>query len=375
MEKNHMKEIERFHDAVNNLPGLAAEIKAGNKKILGYPCSYAPEELIYAAGFHPMRLFSSKPDIVLAENHFQSYCCSPVRGILEDSLSGRLDFLAGMVFPHTCDSMQRLSDIWRMNRPYELFADVILPAKFNTQSAGTYMHDVLFRFKADLETAADRAITPDDLKKSIQTFNLIRKNLSRIYALRSRHPGLIRGPDLYALVKGSMIMDRDELAGLLPLVSEGLEQKAVLDTACKRIVLSGSICDFPDIHTAIESAGGAVVGDDLCTGQRWFEQEIPENKDPLAAIASRYMNRLICPAKHVSVTARGESIVNLAKKNRADGVIFMLMKFCDPHAFDIPFLTQFLDQQGIKSMVLEMDDQQQAQGRISTRIETFIHMI
>jgi benzoyl-CoA reductase/2-hydroxyglutaryl-CoA dehydratase subunit BcrC/BadD/HgdB len=262
-----------------------------------------------------------------------------------------------------------------MNNRYAFFADVILPAKLNTQSARTYMRDVLTRFKADLERAAGRAITPDDLKKSIQTVNLIRKNLSRIYALRSTFPGLIRGTDLHALVKGSMIMDRDELTRLLPKVADKLEQQTVPDTGGKRIVLSGSICDFPDIYTAIESAGGTVAGDDLCTGQRWFEQEISDNEEPLAAIASRYMDRLICPAKHVSVTARGESIVGLAQKNRADGVIFMLMKFCDPHAFDIPFLTDFLDRQGIKSMVVEMDDQQQAQGRISTRIETFIHMI
>ena len=113
-----MQEIKIFHDAIKDIPAMALKIKAANRKIIGHLCSYTPEEIIYAAGFHPLRLFSSKSDIVLAENHLQAYCCSLVRGVLEDSLSGKLDFIDGTVFPHTCDSIQRLSDIWRLNKKY-----------------------------------------------------------------------------------------------------------------------------------------------------------------------------------------------------------------------------------------------------------------
>ena len=374
-ENNNMKEINIFCDAIKDVSVVASKIKAGQKKIIGYLCSYAPEELIYAAGFHPMRLFSSKSDIVLAEQHLQAYCCSLVRGVLEDSLSGRLDFLDGTVFPHTCDSIQRLSDIWRMNGKYEFFADVVLPAKLNTQSARTYMKDVLIKFKKDLEAAEGREITNADLEGSIKKFNLIRKNLSKIYALQSQRPGIIKGADLYAIVKGSMVMDRDEVADLLPAIVANLEKIDVPQKSVKRIVVSGSICDSPDIYTAMEAAGGVIVGDDLCTGQRWFEGEILDDENPINAIATRLLDRIICPAKHSTPTARGENMVSLAKKNRADGVIFMLLKFCDPHAFDYPYLKEFLDKEGIKNMLIEMDDQQQNSGQLATRFETFIHMI
>jgi bcr-type benzoyl-CoA reductase subunit C len=370
-----MNEIEIFHDAIKDVSAMAYKIKAKQKKIIGYLCSYTVEELIDAAGFHPMRLFSSKSDIVLAENHLQAYCCSLVRGVLEDSLAGRLNFLDGTVFPHTCDSMQRLSDIWRMNGKYEFFADVILPAKLTSQSSRTYLLDVLIRFKKDLETAAGKEITHADLEKSIKKFNLIRKNLSKIYTLQSRKPGSIKGADLYALIKGSMVMDRDEVADLLPAIASSLEKMDAPVTNSKRIVVSGSLCDSPDIYAAIEEAGGVIVGDDLCTGQRWFEGQIPEDEKPLSAIASRYMDRMICPAKHTSTTTRGKNIVSISRKNKADGVIFMLLKFCDPHAFDYPYLKEYLDREGIKNMLIEMDDQQQNLGQLSTRFETFIHMI
>ncbi len=367
-----MKEIEIFRNAVKDVPTTASKIQ---KRIIGYLCSYAPEELVYAAGFHPMRLFSSKSDIVLAEDHLQAYCCSLVRGVLEDSMSGRLDFLDGTVFPHTCDSIQRLSDIWRIKGKYKFFWDVVLPVKLNTQSAKIYMVDVLNRFRTELEKAAGKAITDDDLSQSISTFNQIRSDLSKLYQLQSQSPGILKGEDLYSIVKGSMMMDRDEVAKLLPVIVENLEKQNSPEMNGKRIVLSGSICDSPGIYSALEDSGAVIVGDDLCTGQRWFEAQILEDEDPITAIAHRYMDRIVCPAKHINPVARGENIVSLAKKNKADGVVFMLLKFCDPHAFDYPHLKEFLDNEGIKNLLIEMDDQQENLGQLSTRIETFIHMI
>jgi len=268
-----------------------------------------------------------------------------------------------------------MSDIWRMKGKYEFFADVVLPVKLNTPSARVYMTDVLNKFKKDLETAAGRKITDADLQQSIRKFNFIRKNLSKIYIIQSQKPGILKGTDRYAIVKGSMIMDRDEVADLLPDIVDRLERMDIPEKKGKRIVISGSICDSPDIYSAVEDAGGLIVGDDLCTGQRWFDGEILDDKNPMEAISDRYMDRMICPAKHVSTTARGENIISLARKNRADGVIFMLLKFCDPHAFDYPFLKDFLDREGIKNLLVEIDDQQQNLGQLSTRFETFVHMI
>jgi len=369
-----MKEIDAFYNAVKNPSALAATIKK-DKKIIGHLCSYTPEELIFAAGLHPMRLFPSKSDITLAEYHLQTYCCSFVRGMLEDSLSGRLDYLDGTVFPHACDSIQRLSDIWRMNGRYNFFADILLPAKLNTQSAGTYLVDVLLKFKKDLEAAFKETITDTDIQKSIKTFNLIRKNLSDLYLLQSVNPSLLKTNDLPTIIKGAMIMDRNQVAELLPAIVANLKKTESLETNPKRVVVSGSICDLPDIYTAIETAGGAVVDDDLCTGRRWFEGQIMEDQDPLTAIADRIIERVTCPAKHTSLTMRGENIVSLAKKNKADGVIFILLKFCDPHAFDYTYHKQCLDKENIKNMRLEIDDSQQNSEQLATRIETFMNMI
>jgi benzoyl-CoA reductase/2-hydroxyglutaryl-CoA dehydratase subunit BcrC/BadD/HgdB len=87
-----MDKIAEFRTIIENPYSYLQKIKDENgKKVIGYVCSYAPEELIYAAGALPVRLFGSDSIIHRADLHLQSYCCSLVRGILEDGLSGRLD--------------------------------------------------------------------------------------------------------------------------------------------------------------------------------------------------------------------------------------------------------------------------------------------
>ncbi|THB72927.1 MAG: 2-hydroxyacyl-CoA dehydratase [Desulfobacteraceae bacterium] len=367
------EQMQPFNDAVND--PLSAETASKEREIIGTLCTYAPEELIWAAGFHPMRLFSSKSDIVLAENHLQAYCCSLVRGILEDSLAGRLDFLTGTVFPHTCDSMQRLSDIWRLKGKYKFFADVVLPVKLNTPSARTYMLDILNTFRTELEAAGGRPILEQDLHEAIHLFNRIRRSLRALYDIKSQNPSIISGADLYTLVKGSMIMDKVQAADRLEQLVSTLMPVDTPENDTGRVILSGSVCDSAAYYQVIESADVQVVADDLCTGQRWFDGEIEDQIDPMAAIADRYMDRMICPAKHSDLTIRGEHLASLAKKHRAGGVVFLLLKFCDPHAFDYPYLKEFLETRGIKTLRIEVDEQQDNAGQITTRIETFAHMI
>jgi len=371
-----MEKLNDFYEAVSDTNNYVRNLKTSGKKVLGYLCSYTPEEIIFAAGIHPVRLFGTAGNITLADAHLQSYACSLARGVLESALSGELDYLDGMVFPHTCDTIQRLSDIWRLNTKFGFFADVVLPVKLNTESAKEYMEDILQKFRSDLEEGMGVTITDRALEESIEKYNRIRGCLKTIYELHSTDPDILTGSDLHAIVKGSMIMDRDYLLERLPEIIEMLkERKPSTGTGRKRIIMVGSICDHPDVYTIIEKSGGVVVWDDLCTGSRYFEGLTGTEGNPVKAIASRYIERQICPAKHISNTARGDGIVEIVRKNNARGVIFLLLKFCDPHYFDYPYMKGFLDREDIPSILLEIEDQLPSEGQLMTRFETFIHML
>ena len=347
------------------------------KKIVGYTCSYTSEEIIYAAGALPFRLFGTNEGIHLADANLQSYCCSLVRGILEEGLSHRLDFLDGVIFPHTCDSIQRLSDIWRLNVTPPFHIDLVLPVKLNTASARQYMIDVLEKFKKDLESALGVKITDAMLSDSIKTYNKIRALMSQLYALRASNPAIISGKDFHSIIKVSMIMDRQIFGQMLEEIVSQMEKNSdrKIISGEKRLVLSGSICSHPDIYDIIEKAGGVVVGDDLCTGSRYFAGVLDEKVSPLTAIVQRYYERVICPAKHAGLKDRGENIVRIVRENKADGVVFLLLKFCDPHAFDYPYIKEMLEKENIPCMLLDMEEQLPAEGQLQTRLETFIQIL
>ncbi|MCE5206785.1 MAG: 2-hydroxyacyl-CoA dehydratase family protein [Chloroflexi bacterium] len=374
-----MKHLKEFQKAASDPLDYARKLKkTSGRKIVGYVCSYVPEEIILAAGGHPVRLFGTRENIGLADLHLQSYCCSLARGILEEGLSGKADALDGMIFPHTCDSIQRLSDIWRMNIPFGFHLDVILPVKLDTESARDYMMDVLKKFRADLGCALKADVTDPALEKAITTMNVIRQSIRSIYELRSLNPRLMPGEDLYTLVRASMIMDRERVAEmLLDTLAELQAQsgKVTEERPVKRLVLAGGICNQPDIYPMIEESGGAIVWDDFCTGARYFSRIIPEGANPLSRIAERLINRIVCPAKHRDLDSRARHIIRMVKEQSAQGVVFLLLKFCDPHAFDYPYIRESLKEAGIPVMLMEINDPVSSGGQIKTRVEAFLEML
>jgi len=373
-----MAELTHFSRATAQPEAYAGELKQAGKKIIGFFCSYTPEEIIHASGAHPIRLFGTGNPIIRADRHLQTYCCSLARGVLENALTGKFDFLDGTVFPHTCDTIQRLSDIWRLNTDFGFFADVVLPVKLNTASAKEYMEDVLVKFRQDLESWNNMTITDDALNRSINIYNAIREHLSTLYRLRSENPCLISGSDVATIVKGSMIMERDSLPEHLSRILDEIQRGHYStggNNSRKRVVMTGSICDHPDFYHIMEQSGGVIVGDDLCTGERYFENTIENDGNPIASIARRYITRPICPAKHLSCSARGDALIATVKKRRAQGVIFLLLKFCDPHAFDYPYLRDTLEKASIPSMLIEVEDQLPPEGQLYTRFETFVHIL
>ena len=378
---NQNSEILRKFQGISENPheyGRLVKERTG-KKMVGFFCSYTPEELVHAAGVIPFRLFGKTRDIELADSHLQTYCCSLVRGGLEDALRGNLAFLDGAIFPHTCDSIQRLSDIWRLNAGFGIHVDAVMPVKLNTPSALDYMTAVLEGVREDLENAVGATITNADLLQSIHLYNKIRSRLSDLYAYRSANPGTIGHAALYHAMKAAMVMDREELADDLDnLVGSFDHQKIETRPGVrKRIMLSGGICNHPDIHTIIYEAGGDVVWDDLCTGVRYASGiiEVSKADDPLEAVARRYIERINCPAKHLSTTARGDYLLSEVQRQQIDGVVFLQLKFCDPHAFDYPYLKGFLDDAGVPSMLLEIEEQPLPREQLRTRFETFIEMV
>ncbi len=94
----------------------------------------------------------------------------------------------------------------------------------------------------------------------------------------------------------------------------------------------------------------------------------------MRALAERQLNRLPCPCKHHALHDRANHLVSLVKQHRADGVVFALKKFCDPHAWDYVPLATALDQAKVPHLLLETEPATPA-GQMRVRVEAFIEML
>lgn len=350
--------------------------KSSSIQMVGSTCSYTPEEFILAAGAHPFRIFGESNGLPHADAHLQSYACSMVRGMLEDGLSGSLDFMDAVVFPHACDSIQRLSDIWRLNVK-SLHFDVLLPVKLDTPLAKSYFTKVLARFKKDLEQSFSVDISESELKKAVQVMNDLRSKLIQLYNLQSQHPGVINGSDISAIVKAGMVMEKREAATLLGQILEevGKMESVEQQKVSKRILVSGSICSQPQLSQIIENKNAAIVWDDLCSGTRYFEGLVSEQKDPIEAVADRFTSRYVCPAKHLGVEFQMKNLQKLIKEHHVDAVLFMFLKFCEPFSFDYPDIKKALEEMKIPFLMVEMDRHNGIDEQMRTRIDTMLEIL
>ncbi|MEJ5185608.1 MAG: 2-hydroxyacyl-CoA dehydratase family protein, partial [Candidatus Geothermincolales bacterium] len=103
---------------------------------------------------------------------------------------------------------------------------------------------------------------------------------------------------------------------------------------------------------------------------------VEDKGSPEEALAARLWRRVNCPSKHQSLEDRANRLVDQVKESGAQGVVFYLQSFCEPHLFDVPFLRKKLQEEaGVPSLVLETELQSFSRGQLRTRLQAFIETI
>jgi bcr-type benzoyl-CoA reductase subunit C len=359
----------------NPYPRVARLREEGEKPVAVF-CSYTPEEILHAARLVPVRLIGAARTITHADAHLQAYCCSLARTDLDMALAGELDFLEGAVFVQTCDTMQRLSDIWRRNTGYAFHGDLVLPIRMGEETSLPLLEEEVRRFRQSVEDYLGEPIWDDALQESIHAYNRNRYLVERLYKLRAEEPGLIDGLSATACVVAGFWMKRGDHNQLLHNLLESLEGANPCSDGKTPLLVSGSICATPDLFELLKELGAEVVDDDLCSGHRYFDGLVEVNMPPEEALARRMWERVNCPAKHQCREDRASRLMKQVECSGAKGVIFYLQSFCEPHFFDIPYLKNRLQEElGIPSLLLESELQSFSRGQLRTRLQAFIETI
>jgi benzoyl-CoA reductase subunit C len=345
-------------------------------RAMGILCSYVPEELIHATGYTPVRLRGTTTPLRYVDAHLQSYTCALCRSTLDQLLGGELSFLAGTVFAHTCDTMQAQADLWRENTESSLFLDCIMqPANLGAPSARRYLITELERFRERL-AAFSRQVIPDAaLQASILLYDETRQLVHSLQAVR----GQLSTTAFFAILDAAQRMPRDKFNPLLAELLSELEteaQHAVRGQAGSgpRLFLVGAVLDEPRLLELVEELGAQVVGDDLCSGSRHFAGEVGAEGQPIESLADYYLRRPPCPTKLQPDHDPGRWLLEQASQANADGVVFTLEKFCEPHAFDYALVRPQLEEANMPFLLLEMEQIPSLEA-LRTRLQAFAEML
>lgn len=345
-------------------------------KVVGYFCTYVPEEILYAAGVLPVRILGGHAPQDVTEPHIFGMFCPFCRDCLAQGLEGRYDYLDGIMIAQSCLHIRQAFTSWQLHIPIEYSYYLPMPHHLQSPRAYPYLRGELAAFLRNLEEWLGKEITDQDLDRGIELMNKNRRLLRKVYQLRQEESPPLSGLEAMYMVLSSQMVDKEEHNRGLQEALQGLPNRNPVGQPRERLMLVGSENDDTEFIRMVESLGAMFVVDDHCTGSRYFWNEVEANHggDRLAAIAARYIERTPCPSKDWPERKRLSDILDLAKGWNVQGAILVQQKFCDPHELDIPAIKSSLDEIGIPSLFLEFDVTVPV-GQFKTRVEAFLEML
>ncbi|MFQ5826284.1 MAG: 2-hydroxyacyl-CoA dehydratase, partial [Dehalococcoidia bacterium] len=327
----------KFQELIKNRHQYAREWKERTGgRVLGYFCTYVPEELVYAAGVLPVRILGSHEPQEVTERHIYSMYCPFCRDCLAQGLLGRYDYLDGVAMANTCLHIRQTFESWHTHVTPSYGYHINMPAKVHSPWAKPFLRGELGHFKRSLEDWTGNAITDQALDGAIEAYNANRQLLHRIYEMRREDNPPIGGAEAMEMVVSSQFTDKREHNQHLERALEELSRSPRNGEGGIRLMLVGSEDDDTEMVRLTESLGATVVVDDHCTGTRYFWNDVLPDGDRLSALASRYLARPPCPEKDLEERLRWPHILKLAQDYRVQGALLIQQKFCDPHECDIP---------------------------------------
>lgn len=372
--------IERGRQLMSQPLGAVAEgWKAehpGGRAVAAYPV-WAPAELIHAAGMLPLALLGGGTSVELthADARFQSFVCSIAKSTLELGFQGQVKGVDGFVFSNICDVARNLGSIYQRNFPEAFVEYLHLPQNSTSPAVAAYAAAELRRLAESFRERLGLAVTPTALTKSIETYNALRARFRALYALRIAEPQKLSTTELYTVLRATTLAPPEESIGSLDVLLAGLPQRESRPRDRLRVVLEGVFCEQPPLGLleVLEDAGCYVVEDDLLLGWRWFTTDVATDGDPFERLGAAYVNQAVpSSTRHESRQHRADGLIEKVRRARADAVVFMPAKFCEPALFDYVLMKQGLERAGIPHLLVEFEEKMWTFERTRNEIETFV---
>jgi benzoyl-CoA reductase subunit C len=361
----------------------AKELRNSGKKVISYFCCFVPDEIITAFDMVPYRIQGSQSEpIDQADACIETMACPFARSCFNLALNGEYDFLDGFVAPHSCDTVERMYHIWRYYKPAPFTHFINVPHMMGPSSDEFYHKELEFFIKG-LEKWSGKKLDTGKFREAIRLYNQRRAVLRELYELRKPDPPLVSGTEITeVLVAGMGIPAAEHIELVKRFIAEVKGRPRPKAQKLPRVFLWGNEIDDIAFIKLIEESGAYVVMDDLCTGSRFFWDDVPETNDPLDGIVSRYLH-IHCPRSNIPKAETREKdlenrygyINRFIKEWNANGVIFYIVRYCDTCEMEGPDLREYLNEMKLPVLMIEDDYSTSTIGQLRTRVQAFLEMI
>ncbi|MFQ6618911.1 MAG: 2-hydroxyacyl-CoA dehydratase, partial [Fidelibacterota bacterium] len=268
MFKKFKKWSEKRHEYAKNWKKLTGG------KVMGYFCTYVPEEILYAAEILPVRILGSHEPQDVTEPHIFSMFCPFCRDCLAQGLQGKYDYLDGIMMAQSCLHIRQAFTSWQLHIPVDFSYYLNMPHHVQSPRSYQYLTGELNSFKKSIEEWIGKTITDHDLDKGIEIMNTNRRLTKRLYELRKRDNPPITGLDAMYLVLSSQLVDKREHNRVLDSTLQKITRDNSNSSHSYRLMILGSENDDTGFIKMVESLGALFVVDDHCTGTRYFWNEV-----------------------------------------------------------------------------------------------------
>lgn len=387
-QDNRPEAMDYFNFVVAEIHGVRpAELIEHQKKggkVFGTFCVYVPDEIVFAADAIATGLCGGSQFWVAGgEKVLPTNTCPLIKASVGARLDRTCPFfrIADMyVGETTCDGKKKAWEILGEDVPIHIMD---LPQMKREKDIKAWAEEIT-EFKAVVEDFTGNTVTAQKLADSIRLINGKRRALQRLYDLRKNENLPISGLDALLISQIAFYDDPARFAQMTNKLCEELEQRvtegvSVFAKGTKRIMLTGTPLAIPNwkLHNIVETSGGAVVCEEMCTGTRYFENLVDETKETVEAqidaIANRYMN--INCACFTPNNKRVDDILRLAKEYKVDGIIDVNLKFCNLYDTEGYLVERAMKEAEIPVLGIETDYTDSDAQQLRTRVSAFIEML
>lgn len=374
---SYLNTIEKLCDAALH-PGktiMATKAETGKELVGCFPI-HTPEEIVYAAGCVPIGMWGGKAEIQLADKYLQSFCCSIMRTNVEFAMRGTYDMLKAVIIPTFCDTMKCIVENMKLAMPKVQTIAMAYPQHRKLSAGREFTVSELLRVRHELELTLGRIITQKQIEEAFDVYEEYRRTMRRFTEEAGQHPDIITAKKRHLIIKAGQFMDKAIYTEMVKEINQGLKCEALSSFQGTRVVVTGLLSEPIEVLDLFDENQIVIVEDDLSLGSRlWRTSARKDVTDVFQKMAYRVADQEGDTFLYDPEKKKGQMLLDMAEECGADGIVVMMMKFCDPEEYDYPIYKQEIEEASVPLLYLEIDQQLTSFEQIRTRIQSFTEML